>query len=679
MNANEIIDSYLAQRGNAADAIEALHPFTVSRVARFCNDERDLEYIRRSANPVYLFGDALAAPPSKVPPKEKAAIWLDYIRCAEIDDYLARLVSKKVPGCEAFRNLSPDCFHGRIHVTGFAPNAKRADARTGVEPFLRGETSDSASVIAFLKAARKDASLFPVREMFLYACAHCASVERFAYILGQLRPQLGRTDFVDVFGYSPFFYAAFARVRDDEEEFGRWLAHGKGRAFCDLIRKAGARPNRKCRYGFSWMDLEAAALERFAENTADSGSAEATTGRGDGWAPFTPTIVPEPLPVPSSASELRQILLGDPDRGVAALLAMDYAPASLEKPFGPRERLLSDAICDRSIPKPTRARLLRLCDGQVFAGLPPSEAEDVPIGFLDSASGRRWMCENGRPGCETIRCSHPTFFKNVLPVNILGYADAVTAKLDPEVKKALSADSPAQLMMRLSVMGKGMDTRMLCIVLGLLRTKILEWLLENDEKTRPLLDSRRMLFYVCANWHETEAVAWLEKAEAAQPGILKSCVDALGRNLLWYSHYRRRRVNPKLADMLLAHGCDPDAETIWGLSWRDLREASTTAGFELTLNGKAPSAVLSQDGAWNDKPKEHAERIETVRVFMPGTGRTFEWKCAAKGRGCVLTRWSIGARPVPKFALELKQGWRQNAEVRFELGADGIFHIRSKG
>jgi hypothetical protein len=86
MTAQEILDNYrkicderkrkrCGAAPDAVEAIEALHPFTVSCVARFCADERDLEYIRYSTNPVHLFGDALMAPSSKVPPKEKAAIW----------------------------------------------------------------------------------------------------------------------------------------------------------------------------------------------------------------------------------------------------------------------------------------------------------------------------------------------------------------------------------------------------------------------------------------------------------------------------------------------------------------------------------------------------------------------------------------------------------------------------
>ena len=76
-----------------------------------------------------------------------------------------------------------------------------------------------------------------------------------------------------------------------------------------------------------------------------------------------------------------------------------------------------------------------------------------------------------------------------------------------------------------------------------------------------------MLFYICANWPYQDATAWLAK----QPGVIKSCVDTLGRNLLWYTQYNWR--HGKAVDTLLAHGCDPDAETVWGLSWRDMKAA----------------------------------------------------------------------------------------------------------
>ena len=142
MTAKEIQDNYFKQcderhgrcrdTPDAAEAIDALHPFTVSRVARFCDDERDLAYIRRSTDPVHLLGDALTAPSSKVPPKEKAAIWLDYLRCAPVDAYLARLVSKKVPGCEDFRNLSPDCSPKKLTVHAYM--SERSTISSGEMP-----------------------------------------------------------------------------------------------------------------------------------------------------------------------------------------------------------------------------------------------------------------------------------------------------------------------------------------------------------------------------------------------------------------------------------------------------------------------------------------------------------------------------------------------------------------
>ena len=240
--------------------------------------------------------------------------------------------------------------------------------------------------------------------------------------------------------------------------------------------------------------------------------------------------------------------------------------------FGPSERHVSDTICDRGLPKTTRAQLLRRVgnDGKLNS-LPSPKAQDVPLGFLDTMAGRKWYCAHGGAGCEGVRCSDPGFFMNVARKDDSDEVDLEKAKIDPKVRKAVDADSPGQLMMSLSVLGRHVDARLLAIILALRKTKILEWLLENDKKTKEYLDERRMLFYVCAHWPYQDAADWLEKAEAKQPGIIKSCVDALGRNLLWYTQYNRR--HGRVEEMLLNHGCDPDAETAWGLSWRDMKAA----------------------------------------------------------------------------------------------------------
>ena len=668
---------------NLAEAIEALHPFAVSRIAQFCDNDFDLDYVmrlRRSSGPVYLLGEALTASASCVPPVEKAKIWIHYIakNHDDIEHYLARLVAKEVPGFNDFQNLFSACFRATILPLSFEKS------RTEMEGFLRGTDTSPASTIAFLWAARKNPESFSVREMFLYACAHCRSVKQYAFIVKNLKPKLGKANFVDALGYSPFFYVAFGHAQHDMGKFAKWLVDGDGRQLCDLIRKVGGRPERKCRYGFSWKDLEAAA----AAIAAESGGDARTTDEGDGDKPyFISTAAPEPLPIPSSASDIRQTLIDDPDRGVAAILAMDYEPTSLEEPFGPRERILSAAICDRSITKPTRVRLLRLCEDAHFAGLPPPEAKgEVPLGFLNSYAGRRWLSENGRPGCEFARCWHPTFFKNVLPGSGDGRIDDYRiekeffARLEPSVRKAIDADSPSQLMMPFSVAGKSVDTRLLSMLLHFRKKRILEWLIENDDKTRKFFGPHEMLFYVCRHWSGDDAVEWLEKAEKKEPGILKSCVDPLGCNLLWYSD------SEDVEETLLKHGCDPNAETVWGLSWRDRLEYENKENrqvFDVTVNGKPLPEIAAAIRDQNFDSNVGIGAIDTVRIVMPENGRTFEWKDSERWGRLTLENLGLYEDPVPSFNMVFRvqdlrdqDGNESSVSVCFDLDPDGIVRFR---
>ena len=512
--------------------------------------------------------DILKKPLKAVPPRQKAFAWLHYARNMETVRHLATLSLLKAPGCDDFRNLSPNAFSTVL---------SRPAGRTRVESFLRGRKADPCGTLAFLGAAAKTAPVFTPRQMLLYACANCRSVERFAWILGKLRPKLGKADFVDALGYAPFFYTVlredaivapdpYGEDADEAPDDGnpRPLTRPQMREFLDLLRKAGARPDRKCRFGFSWEDVEAVAEEYAAGQLPHVSwrrleARKRASGKRREMGP-----VPPP-------DEIRRLLADHPMQALHAIERMDYLPESLEKPFSPREWLVSDAISDRRLPTASRALLLSsVCNFHTFDGLPPVEARDTPLGFLDSKAGRKWYCEHGRPGFEVVRCSDPAFFRNVARNDYFDDVDTDKVKIDPKIRKAIDADSPAQLMMQLSVSGKNMDARLLAVILTLRKTKILEWLLENDEKTKEFLDERRMLFYICANWSDDNAADWLEKAEAKQPGIIKSCVDALGRNLLWYTQYNRYS---EIADTLLAHGCDPDAETAWGLSWRDMEAA----------------------------------------------------------------------------------------------------------
>ena len=687
MNANEILSEYDAKLkadrenpgDNAAEAIRAMHPFAVSRFARLIRDDFDMIYVRGCRTPVHLLEKALTAPASKVPPKEKARVWMRFLQEADVAGYLALLVAKRVPGFRDFRNLDEDCFSSRIHPILDDVPPRRPSSRAGAERFLRGAAS-TAAAIAFLQAAEKDSPLFPVREMFLYACANCPSAARLAFVLKTLRPKLGRADFADALGYSPLFYAAWRCTQPDGPDWAQWLAGDEGRAFFDLIRRAGAKPGRKCRYGFSWADLAEAVAEDAARPAAP-GSA-AVPSRPPRWKRreaeplFAPAAAPEAKPVPSDGDGIRALLRSDPDRGIAALVAMDYEPESLARPFGPRERILADAILDRDLPKPTRARLLRLADGEgyrhesgPFAGLPPVEARDVPLSFLDTRCGRRWAAENGGPGGAEARCTDAAFFKSVARSEYSDDVDADKVRLDPKLKKAIDADAPAQLAMQLAVSGRRVDARLLAVVLARHRTKTLEWLLANDEKAKELLDERRMLFFVCANWEAKEAVAWLERAEAKQPGVLKSCVDALGRNLLWYTLYNGW--GSKIANTLLRHGCDPDAETAWGLAWRDMQAREQPDAFDVSVNGKSPDAVEAKDSHGDELEK--AEDVAVVRIVRRATGETFEWTCAEPHVKLldVTVHRTDGA---PTIVLALRRGYGE-VEATFVLGPDGIVRL----
>ena len=685
MNADEILSEYDAKRkadrenpcDNAAEAIQALHPFAVSRFARLIRDDFDMIYIRGCRTPVHLLEKALTAPASKVPTKEKARVWMRFLQEADVAGYLALLVAKRVPGFRDFRNLEDDCFFSRIHPVLDDPDAKRPASRTGAERFLRGGTS-TASAIAFLRAAEKDSPLFPVREMFLYACANCPSAARLAFVLKKLRPKLGRADFVDALGYSPLFYAVWRCARPDGPDWTQWLAGDEGRAFFDLIRQAGAKPGRKCRYGFSWADLAEAVAEDAARPAAPGSAAPSRPRwkRREAAPLFAPAAAPAAKPVPSDGAGIRALLRSDPDRGVAALLAMDYEPESLASPFGPRERILADAILDRDLPKPTRARLLRLADDEgsrhesgAFAGLPPVEARDVPLALLDTRCGRRWAAENGGPGGAEARCTDAAFFKSVARSEYSDDVDADKVRLDPKLKKAIEADAPAQLAMRLAVSGRRVDARVLAVVLALHRTKTLEWLLANDEKTKELLDERRMLFFVCANLEAKEAIAWLERAEAKKPGVLKSCADALGRNLLWHTLYNGW--GSKIADTLLKHGCDPDAETAWGLAWRDMQAREQPDAFDVSVNGKSPDAVEAKDH--RDGELEKAEDVAVVRIVRRATGEVFEWNCTEPGVK-LLDVTAYRTDGAPAIELTLHCGYRE-VEATFVLGPDGLVRL----
>ena len=637
----------------------------------------------------HRYRDILTAPEGRFAPREKAFAWLHYVLDCGVMRHLCAWVESKAPGFEDYQNLHRDCFYSLSHPES-ARNSQsgRSAVRKRLEPYLRGDAPEEA--FHFLEKAAKDEEAFPARQMFLYACAHCRSLGRFRHVLRILKGRLGSFDIVDSLGYPPFFYTVFRTDSIFQSQEGADPGYGAPKVrmedFLGVLEDAGARPDRPCRYGFSWRDLESVAAEFRRVREERCGG----LGRKP---PFRTVLFPDSH-APTPAADIPVLLASSPEEGIAALLRMDFEPDSPEVPVGPRERILADAVCDANLPAATRAGLLLAADSGPFRSIPLGGAScEVPLGLLDGHEGRKWYCAKRKPGWEDVLCSDSTFFM----CEKFGEYQWANAKIAPNVRKAIDADSPAQLMMHLAVAGKNVDRRMLYIILNLHKTKILDWLLENDEKTREFLAPRRMLFYVCANWHwhpdegkaVEDAVPWLDAAEAKEPGILRSCADALGRNLLWYTLYNR--CGDQIEDTLLKHGCDPDARTAFGPSWRDMKDAKKAAHDNGTIGGSLGGRSLGSfpDGDLfvNGRPAREAfpnyfegkdcPKLDSVKVVLRD-GTAMEWKWTGEG-----DRYFRDVADVAEgggFRLELNRTKKYSdrfgrAYAVFRKGPDGLYRF----
>ena len=265
--------------------------------------------------------------------------------------------------------------------------------------------------------------------------------------------------------------------------------------------------------------------------------------------------------------------------------------------------------------------------GGNLGGMPiGAKAKDIPSAFLDSYAGRRWQAAAKQPGYREIRASDRFFFEKENSFE-------PKTEIERRIKEAIWHDSPAQFMMHVTLAGGGLRAKYFHEVLREWKTGILDWLKKNDEKVKDLLDERTIPFYVCANWDVRDAGPYLEHLEKEHPGILKTCVDAQGRNLLWYSLYERGKWNGDvLTDALLRAGCDPDAETAWGLSWRDMDEAMKLdrAGGVPIFNYHALGdgrELEEPDGFSGSRLNTLTGKFKVLTVVDQKTGRTATWNC----------------------------------------------------
>ena len=207
--------------------------------------------------------------------------------------------------------------------------------------------------------------------------------------------------------------------------------------------------------------------------------------------------------------------------------------------------------------------------------------------------------------------------------------------------------------------------------------RILEYLTEDSDGDGKIISPREMLFYVCANWDANHAVKWLVRSERRHRGLVKTCVDALGRNLLWYRRYfdrsRRRGTGKKnnVVETLLRLGCDPDAETAWGLSWRDMAGLPPPMSderrlYDVFINGQRLNAgkLKLDDGCF--KPFFlGCKAVNEIKIVMRGSGRTMTWKPDLKLYYSQDVPFAFGPR---EFTIT----WC--SKVVYKLRRDGLFH-----
>ena len=344
--------------------------------------------------------------------------------------------------------------------------------------------------------------------------------------------------------------------------------------------------------------------------------------------------------------EIPGLLASAPERGLFALERATFDPAV---PAAAVRTILSDAFRDARVAPETKAELpWRYNHEPAFRDAALADRKGpVPFCLLDSEEWRRAYCARKRPGHETVRCSSPVLFGRIRSHSS---ASECVEPFEDVVREAIAADEPARLMMSLAVAGRKPDLRLVCAALCLRKTRILDWLMEHDATAKRWLDPRRLLFYAAARWPLADLAAVAEASERKSPGIIASCADVFGRNLLWYAFAYHRRFpawscaakrdsagKAAATEALLVRlGADPDAPTKWGPSWRQVERVRDERSWEhdVILDGvRVSPGGRADDAGWDAR---FSEPIRTdgdehrVRIVQRGTGLASEWAFPAK-------------------------------------------------
>ena len=276
-----------------------------------------------------------------------------------------------------------------------------------------------------------------------------------------------------------------------------------------------------------------------------------------------------------SLENLRQWPLEHADTLAMFFQNLPCDPQDETWPCGKKELLLAAAFQDSAIPKVIRVHLWRCL---VMNGYPlpryQKEKWNVPLALYDHRAVRRWFCQTKQEGYQDYCCSDRFFF---VDEDIL---KSFKTDSDKRALEAIKKDSPPMLLMPFDIAVRQLPYNYMQVALIKEAKAIVTYLCRNNQDFNKFFSPRQLLFYVCSNWNDDNAIPFVTLLEEEHPGLVKHSLDVFGHDALWYTLYKHNRFNlatdavgramPPLDKTLIELGCDPDRKNSSGLSYNDL-------------------------------------------------------------------------------------------------------------
>ena len=179
-------------------------------------------------------------------------------------------------------------------------------------------------------------------------------------------------------------------------------------------------------------------------------------------------------------------------------------------------------------------------------------------------------------------------------------------RLSDGISSALENDSIPQFVMYKDMTGQNISFSFIYRVLEAGAGKILGYLIKN-KLIANVISADAIIAYVVCHLQPEDAEKVLRGVQEVLPGCLANFRDAFGRNLLWYTMYRKYDIKEwndpqnKLTDFLLSAGCTPDNKNALGIPWRYFKvnaPVKNSFGLPVKLSYAASQNLGEEVGKW---------------------------------------------------------------------------------